>query len=361
MLCCRAGLVDVPEYDLPEASIAQTPVEPRDSARLLDARLFDVGHPEASLVDRVVSELPWLVEPGDVVVVNNTKVLPARLRLRKVGGGAAEVLLLTPDPADSRSWSALVRPGRRLPPGCVLGVDVGDGGAPDKIAALVEVGERLDGGLRQVRLLDEAESVLARCGEMALPPYIKAALEDPERYQTVYADVPRSVAAPTAGLHLTRSVLDGLASRGADLRTVDLAVGLGTFRPVKVDRAEDHEMHSESYEVPESTWEACLAARRDGRRVVAVGTTTVRALESAGATGRLRGQSSLFIRPGFEWSVTDVLLTNFHQPRSTLLLLLEAFVGPSWRHMYAEALRRGYRFLSFGDAMIASRLMMPGR
>lgn len=358
--------MDVPEYHLPEESIAQTPVEPRDSARLLDARHFDAGHPEAGhpeagLVDRSVSDLPWLVEAGDVVVVNNTKVLPARLRLRKAAGGAAEVLLLAPDPADSLSWSALVRPGRRLPPGCVLGLSSGDGAVSDRFMALVEVGDRISGGLRRVRLLDEAESVLARCGEMALPPYIKAALEDPERYQTVYASVPGSVAAPTAGLHLTRSVLDGLERRGAHLCTVDLAVGLGTFRPVKVDRAEDHEMHSERYVVPEITWEACLAARREGRRVVAVGTTTVRALESAAATGSLSGHSNLFIRPGFEWAVTDVLLTNFHQPRSTLLLLLEAFVGPSWRDMYAQALRRGYRFLSFGDAMIASRLMMPRR
>ncbi len=353
--------MDVPEYHLPDESIAQTPVEPRDSARLLDVRHFDAEHPEAGLVDRVVSDLPGLVEAGDVVVVNNTKVLPARLRLRKAAGGAAEVLLLAPDPTDSRSWSALVRPGRRLPPGCVLGISTRSDSAPDGFVALVEVGSRLEGGLRQVTLLDEAESVLARCGEMALPPYIKAALDDPERYQTVYAAVPGSVAAPTAGLHLTRSVLDGLTARGARLCSVDLAVGLGTFRPVKVDRAEDHEMHSERYLVPESTWEACLAARREGRRVLAVGTTTVRALESAAATGSLSGDSKLFIRPGFEWAVTDVLLTNFHQPRSTLLLLLEAFVGPSWRDMYAQALSRGYRFLSFGDAMIASRLKMPRR
>ncbi len=355
------AVVDVPSYHLPEASIAQTPVEPRDSARLLDALDFDADRPDLGLADRVVSDLPLLVEPGDVVVVNNTKVLPARLRLRKPAGGLAEVLLLTPDPTDGRRWSALVRPGRRLPPGCVLGVSASDVAPPEGFVALVEVGERLEGGLRTVRLLDDTETVVARCGEMALPPYIKAALADPDRYQTVYAAVPGSVAAPTAGLHLTRSVLDGLAERGARVLTVDLAVGLGTFRPVKAARAEDHEMHSERYEVPESTWEECMAARREGRRVVAVGTTTVRALESAAATGRLSGESGLFIRPGFDWSLTDVLLTNFHQPRSTLLLLLEAFVGPSWRHMYAEALRRGYRFLSFGDAMIASRLDRPRR
>ena len=358
--------MEVPEYRLPESSIAQVPLEPRDSARLLDAL-----DPDGTLKDRQVRELPSLVGAGDVVVVNNSRVLPARLRLRRPGGANAEVLLLAPEPGDARSWSALVRPGRKLSSGCLLGVpaapahnpragagDRNDHGADDGNAeteAVLEVGERLDGGRRRVRLLDDPAAVFERCGEMALPPYIKARLADPERYQTVYANLPGSVAAPTAGLHLTRDVLDGIVARGASLHTVDLAVGLGTFRPVRVARAEDHDMHSERYSVPEETWQACVDARSRGGRVLAVGTTTVRALESAAAGGNLAGESGLFIRPGFDWSVTDVLLTNFHQPRSTLLVLMEAFMGPRWRDVYGVALRRGYRFLSFGDAMITAR------
>ncbi len=355
--------MEVPEYLLPESSIAQVPLEPRDSARLLDA--LDPG---GALDDRHVRDLPSLVGAGDVVVVNNSRVLPARLRLRRPGGADAEVLLLAPEPGDARTWSALVRPGRKLAPGCLLGVPAvpavpaqrdGDGDGDhnnqgEATEAVVEVGERLDGGRRRVRLLDDPAAIFERCGEMALPPYIKARLADPERYQTVYATLPGSVAAPTAGLHLTRDVLDGIVAQGASLRTVDLAVGLGTFRPVRVAHAEDHDMHSERYSVPEETWQACLDARKSGGRVLAVGTTTVRALESTAASGKLAGESGLFIRPGFDWSVTDVLLTNFHQPRSTLLVLMEAFMGPRWRDVYGEALRRGYRFLSFGDAMITA-------
>jgi S-adenosylmethionine:tRNA ribosyltransferase-isomerase len=353
--------MQVPDYLLPETSIAQVPLERRDSARLLDAL-----DPDGVLVDRQVWDLPSLLGDGDVVVVNNSRVLPARLRLRKAGGAHAEVLLLAPEPGDARCWSALVRPGRKLPPGCLMGIPLGkadfDGPPPcgqadpgEGIEEMIEVGERLAGGQRRVRLLEDPVTIFERCGEMALPPYIKARLADPERYQTVYAASPGSVAAPTAGLHLTRPVLDAVVARGASLHTVDLAVGLATFRPVRTQRAEDHEMHSERYSVPEATWRACLDARRSGGRVVAVGTTTVRALESAAASGVLDGDSTLFIRPGFDWSVTDVLLTNFHQPRSTLLVLLEAFMGTRWRGVYEEALRRGYRFLSFGDAMIAAR------
>ena len=351
--------MEVPEYPLPESSIAQVPLEERDSARLLDA--LDPG---GALDDRHVRDLPSLVGAGDVVVVNNSRVLPARLRLRRPGGANAEVLLLAPEPGDARCWTALVRPGRKLAPGCLLGVPSapgqGDGdryhGDPgEETEAVVEVGERLDGGRRRVRLLDDPAVIFERCGEMALPPYIKARLADPERYQTVYATLPGSVAAPTAGLHLTRDVLDGIVAQGASLHSVDLAVGLGTFRPVRVTHAEDHEMHSERYSVPDETWQACLDARKSGGRVLAVGTTTVRALESAAASGSLAGESGLFIRPGFDWSVTDVLLTNFHQPRSTLLVLMEAFMGPRWRDVYGVALRRGYRFLSFGDAMITAR------
>ena len=336
--------MEVPEYELPQGAIGQIPAEPRDSARLLDAL-----DPSGGLVDRVVRDLPQIVQPGDVVVVNNSRVIPARLRLAKVTGGAAEVMLLEPDPegGSEAHWLALVRPGRRLPPGTEL-----QGGDGRSDVPVVRVGERLDDdGRRRIEFLDDPASVLDRCGEMALPPYIHAALERPDRYQTVYADRAGSVAAPTAGLHLTPELLDEIGRRGARLHTVDLHVGLGTFRPIASEQAEDHVMHTEYYSVPRETWAACEAASR----VIAIGTTTVRALESAARTGAMAGWSDLFIQPGFDFSVVDVLLTNFHLPRSTLLLLLEAFAGPRWREIYAAALDRGYRFLSFGDAMIVGR------
>jgi S-adenosylmethionine:tRNA ribosyltransferase-isomerase len=327
--------VEVPDYHLPEAAIAQSPAEPRDSARLLDA-----VDPGGRLVHRRIRDLPDLLGPGDVVVVNDTRVVPARLLLAKASGGAAEVLLLE---GFGEDWLALVRPGRRLPPGTALGPP---GGEP-----LLEVGERVGGGRRRVRLLVPAGEVMARHGQVALPPYITRPLADAERYQTVYARRPGSVAAPTAGLHLTEEVLRRIEERGSKVCTVDLSVGMATFKPITAARAEDHEMHTEQYRVPDATWEAC----RSARRVVAVGTTTVRALETAALTEKLEGRSELFIRPGFSFSVVDVLLTNFHLPRSSLLLMLEAFMGRRWREVYVAALESGYRFLSFGDAMIAAR------
>jgi S-adenosylmethionine:tRNA ribosyltransferase-isomerase len=338
--------MDVPEYDLPEAAIAQQPADPRDSARLLDA----TGAAEAP-AHRRIRDLPQLVRPGDVLVVNTSRVLPARLHLAKATGGKAEVLLLEPDPAagpDEEVWQALVRPGRRLAPGTVLATRHTGRDA-------IEVGERLPDGRRRVRLLAARDEVLAACGTLALPPYIHRPLDDPERYQTVYAEQPGSVAAPTAGLHLTNEVLECCRAAGAGVCSVDLAVGLATFRPLTGPRVEDHVMHTERYQVPPATLCAC----READRVIAIGTTTVRALETAAATGRLEGQSDLFIRPGFEFTLVDVLLTNFHLPRSTLLLLLEAFCGPRWRHLYREALAAGYRFLSFGDAMIVGKSPRP--
>jgi S-adenosylmethionine:tRNA ribosyltransferase-isomerase len=333
--------MDVPEYDLPAAAIAQQPMEPRDAARLLDAT-----DSAGTVTDRQVRDLPHLVRTGDVLVVNTSRVLPARLHLMKATGGAAEVLLLEPDPAaGAEVWQALVRPGRRLSPGTVL-----VGRQTGRVA--VEIGERLPDGRRRVRLLGERDEVLAACGTMALPPYIHQALADPERYQTVYARDPGSVAAPTAGLHLTDEVLARCQAAGARICGVDLAVGLATFRPLAGPRVEDHAMHTERYRVPAATLHAC----RQAARVIAIGTTTVRALETAAATGRLEGRSDLFIRPGFAFTLVDVLLTNFHLPRSTLLLLLEAFCGARWRHLYQEALARGYRFLSFGDAMIVGKM-----
>lgn len=329
-------------YDLPDERIAQVPVEPRDRARLLVDRgkdqAPDHGH---------VADLPSFLRPGDLLVVNTTRVLPARLQLHKATGGAVEVLLL--ERTAPGTWDALVRPSRRVAPGTVL--DAG----PDLSVELGPHATDEGDGVRQVRLrvpdgVDELDA-LARHGAVPLPPYITAELADPERYQTVFADRPESVAAPTAGLHLTPELLDRCREAGADVAEVELAVGLGTFRPMTADQVEDHRMHAERYRVPPATLAACEAADR----VVAVGTTSVRALESAVRRGQPEGRTDLFIRRPFDWQVVDVLLTNFHLPRSSLLVLVDAFVGPRWRALYEEALATGYRFLSFGDAMLLTR------
>ena len=328
------------DYELDPALIAQQPVEPRDAARLLvDRGGADPDH-------RQVRDLPDLLRPGDLVVVNDTRVIPARLRLRRATGGASEVLLLESRDADRRVWEALVRPARKLPPGTVLYDTTGE--------AVVEVGARTTAGdTFVVTVLGEGE-VLARLnalGEMPLPPYIHTALTDPERYQTVFADEPASAAAPTAGLHLTDEVFTGLGVRDIRWVTVELVVGLDTFAPITESDPLTHRMHSERYRVPEATW----AAVTDARRVVAVGTTTVRALESSAASGQLAGRTELFLHPGREPKIVDLLMTNFHLPRTTLLLMIEAFVGPRWRRLYAFAAATGYRFLSFGDAMLLDR------
>lgn len=322
------------DYGLPEHAVAQEPVEPRSAARLLVAT-----DPAGGVQHRTVADLPDLLAPGDVVVVNDTRVIPARLRLRKATGGAVEVLLL--DPRGDGAWDALVRPGRRVPPGTVL--YAGD----DPVA---EARDHLPDGRRVVALFDLDEKVLAQHGAVALPPYVHRELPDPERYQTTYAVHPGSVAAPTAGLHLTPEVLDRVRARGIPVGAVDLAIGLDTFRPITAPTLDDHVMHTERYSVPDETRAACERAER----VVAVGTTTVRALESA-ARGQPSGRTSLFIRPGHDFRVVDVLLTNFHMPRSSLLVLLAAFAGDRWRDLYRIALDDGYRFLSFGDAMLVSR------
>jgi S-adenosylmethionine:tRNA ribosyltransferase-isomerase len=276
-------------------------------------------------------------------------VLTGRLHLTKATGGRAEVLLLEPTAPGSPEWEALVRPGRRLPPGTLLSER--PGGPP-----VVEVGPPVRGpedGRRRVRMLDP--SVVERSGTVPLPPYIHRGLGDPDRYQTVYSASrelgDRSAAAPTAGLHFTPEVLAGCRRAGATVVPLDLAIGLDTFRPVTADTAEEHVIHSERYSVPADTMAACAGADR----VIAVGTTAVRALESAAATGHLSGRTDLYIHGSYPFRVVDVLITNFHLPRSSLLLLVEAFCGPQWRQLYATALAEGYRFLSFGDAMMVDR------
>lgn len=336
------------DYDLPEDRIAQTPVEPRDAARLL----VDRGDRPAE--HRRVSDLAEILRPGDLLVVNETRVLPARLLLRRATGGRAEVLLLDPLDGMRRNWEALVRPARRLATDEILS---SDGGVP-----VVRIGARMPSGdTFRVELLGPVDSLdlLAEHGVVPLPPYISERLDDPERYQTVYAREPGSAAAPTAGLHLTLDLIARLAERGIEMATVDLVVGLDTFRPVTEDDPSKHRMHTERYRVAPETLERCEAVRSSGGRIVAVGTTTVRALESAAldrlGDGRLEGRTDIFIRAGHEWKVVDVLMTNFHLPRTTLLLMIDAFVGPRWRRLYAEALDDGYRFLSFGDAMLLDR------
>ncbi|MGB5756754.1 MAG: tRNA preQ1(34) S-adenosylmethionine ribosyltransferase-isomerase QueA [Acidimicrobiales bacterium] len=334
------------DYELPESSIAQRPIEPRDSARLLVATRSDddvVGEAGARLSHRRVADLDRILRPGDLLVVNDTKVLAARLKLRKRTGGAVEVLLLEPTGEHGR-WQALVRPGKRVAPGTQLELDG---------RVLATVGAVLSDGRRLVDIAPEAVDI---AGQIPLPPYIHEPLADAERYQTVFARRPGSVAAPTAGLHLTDELLGRLDQRGIEVAKVELRVGLGTFRPITTELIEDHDMHAEHYSVDAEVWRRVQAADR----VVAVGTTVVRTLESVARTGRLEGDTSLFIRRGFRWQVVDLLLTNFHVPRSSLLVLVDAFIGPRWRSIYREALDNGYRFLSFGDCMLLERAEAAG-
>jgi S-adenosylmethionine:tRNA ribosyltransferase-isomerase len=289
-----------------------------------------------SVEHRTVADLPDLLRSGDLLVVNDSRVLPGRLRVHRATGGAAEVLLLARE-ADG-CWEALLRPSRRVRRGERL---AGDGVV---VTAIDELG---DGRWRVA-----VDGDIERHGELPLPPYIHQPLEDGARYQTVFARRAVSAAAPTAGLHLTDDVLERCRARGIVVATIELAIGLDTFRPLTAEKVEDHVMHSEAYVVPDATMAACAAAAR----VVAVGTTVVRALESVAATGELSGRTQLFVRPGFEFRTVDALLTNFHLPRTTLLAMIEAFVGPRWRELYDIALREGYRFLSFGDAMFAERV-----
>ena len=327
--------IDEFDYELPDAAIAQTPLVDREAARLLVAVDGVVEH-------RTVADLPSLIRPGDLIVVNDTRVLAARLRLTRPTGGAAEVLLL--EEGDDGRWLALVRPSRRIAPGTAL-----TGEADLTVVVHDDLGE----GRRFVELRSDRPvlETIERAGVMPLPPYITAPLADPDRYQTVFARRPASAAAPTAGLHLTDEVLAAGRRAGARIEPVELIVGLDTFRPIAVDDLDDHRMHSERYSVPESTWEAC----HEAGRVIAVGTTVVRALESAAARGELAGRTDLFIRDPYEFRIVDALMTNFHLPRSTLLVLLDAFAGARWRTLYAEALESGYRMLSFGDAMLVDR------
>lgn len=326
------------DYDLPEELIAQKPIEPRDSARLLVSTAANpLGHWS-------VADLPNLVGPGDLIVVNDSRVLPARLVLQRKTGGSAEVLLLDDISADHRHWEALIKPARKLKSGEILEYYG---------KRVVRIGDRTEAGdTFSVEILDDDPmGLLGRIGEIPLPPYIKRSLVDKERYQTIYSRRPASAAAPTAGLHFTPELMARITDTGATVMRVELIVGLDTFKPISTDDPLDHVIHSEYYHVEQSVVDACAAADR----VIAIGTTATRALESVGATGARSGRTSLFITPGFEWKVVDLMLTNFHMPKTSLLLMIEAFVGPRWRELYAAAIAERYRFLSFGDAMFIER------
>lgn len=338
---------------MPERLIALAPAEKRDAARLLVLRAH------GAIEHRRFSDFPTLLEPGDLLVLNETQVVRARLRGRRLpGGGAAELLLLHPVgslrfDADAKRWLALVRPGQKLQPGRQIAV--GDD-------ARVTIEEHAEGGARIVRIdaKDDVAQLLERWGEVPLPPYIgEAGRPHAARYQTIFARVPGSVAAPTASLHFSESTFAALAERDVQVAKVVLDVGLGTFRPIVEERLDAHPMHAEPYEIPQETASAVARAQQEGRRVIAAGTTVVRALEAAAAEGSLRGgrfETNLYITPGYRFRVVDALLTNFHLPRSTLLVLVSAFAGyDAIRRAYAEAIAKDYRFFSFGDAMFLER------
>ena len=335
------------DYDLPPELIAQTPLEQRDSSRLMVAPLD--GAPSRHTL---FSELPRILSPGDVLVMNDSRVIPARLVGRRaVTGGRAELLLL--ERLSPGVWRALARPGRRLGPGAV--VEFSSANA-EMSAEVLEVDAS---GARIVRL--RGEDYLGEVGAMPLPPYIREPLRDGERYQTVYSRVEGSVAAPTAGLHFTPALLSELRAAGVETAFVTLHVGWGTFRLVKVDDPASHEMHAERYTLSQQAADAVNAAKSEGRRVIAVGTTPTRLLEHVALSGGSpsapveagSGWADLFIRPGHRFLVIDGLLTNFHLPRSTLLMLVSAFAGRELvLKRYREAIERRYRFYSFGDATL---------
>ena len=339
--------VDDFDYDLPERAIAQTPAEPRDSSKLL---VLDRSRPGSLQHARFADIGQWLA-PRDLLVVNDSRVIPARLPAQRAGGGVAEILVLRELDDGSGRWEALVRPSRRIADGSLVTLRTGD---------RVEVGELLGDGIRAVRFEGDPHRIMAAAGEMPLPPYIHDRSSPPERYQTVYARPPGSAAAPTAGLHFTPELLARLEADGVRRASVTLHVGLDTFRPLEGEFIDDHRIHSEWYEIPAATSEAL----RDAEHVVAVGTTAVRVLETAAQSNAASGWTDLYVTPPHRFRAVDALITNFHLPRSSLLLLVTAFVQAGMGgatpfeardallDAYRAALERGYRFFSFGDAML---------
>ena len=331
-------------YDLPEELIAQDPLEDRSSSRLLvlDKKTGETEH-------HVFREIVDYLDPGDCLVINDTKVIPARLIGAKEETGAKIEVLLLKRGADD-VWETLVKPGRKAKPG--TRISFGDGLLTGEVVDIVDEGNRL------IRFEYEGifEEILDRLGQMPLPPYITHQWKDKDRYNTVYAEHPGSAAAPTAGLHFTPELLEKIKNKGVDIAHVTLHVGLGTFRPVKVDDVENHHMHSEFYMIDETAAEKINRAKENGKRVICVGTTSCRTIESAAdKNGRLKacsGWTDIFIYPGYQFKILDALITNFHLPESTLVMLVSALAGRE--HVlaaYEEAVKERYRFFSFGDAM----------
>lgn len=331
-------------YELPEELIAQDPLEDRSSSRLLvlDKKTGETEH-------HVFREIVNYLDPGDCLVINDTKVIPARLIGAKEETGAKIEVLLLKRGADD-VWETLVKPGRKAKPG--TRISFGDGLLTGEVVDIVDEGNRL------IHFEYEGifEEILDRLGQMPLPPYITHQLKDKDRYNTVYAEHPGSAAAPTAGLHFTPELLEKIRDKGVDIAHVTLHVGLGTFRPVKVDDVENHHMHSEFYMIDETAAEKINRAKENGKRVICVGTTSCRTTESAAdENGRLKacsGWTDIFIYPGYQFKILDALITNFHLPESTLVMLVSALAGRD--HVlaaYEEAVRERYRFFSFGDAM----------
>jgi S-adenosylmethionine:tRNA ribosyltransferase-isomerase len=327
------------DYHLPESSIAQTPLEPRDSSRLMA-----LNRATGEIEHRIFREIGDYLNPGDLLVVNQTRVIPARLAARKETGGKAEILLLRRQ-ADT-VWECLVG-GKGLGVGKRLWLEDG---------LQAEICEVLEGARRRVQFAEPVESHLPADGVMPLPPYIHEKLNDPERYQTVYASTPGSAAAPTAGLHFTPRLMDELRARGVQFAYVTLHVGLDTFAPVTEDDPRSHKIHTEWCEVSPQTAALVNATRAAGGRIVAVGTTSVRTLESAaqadGTIAPFAGATSIYILPGYQFRVVNALVTNFHLPKSTLIMMMSAFAGrETILSAYELAVKQGYRFFSFGDAM----------
>ena len=330
------------DFYLPPELIAQTPIEPRESCRLLV-----LDRATASLSHRRFTDLPTLLNPGDVLVLNDTRVLPARLDGRKPTGGEVSTLLIRR--VDGQEWLALVQPALRIGQSIRFTAEVS--------AEVVAIGPDGDRRMRFNQSDAYLDRLIHQIGRMPTPPYVRSLVANPDQYQTIYAREEGSVAAPTAGLHFTDSLIRNLRAHGIHLVYVTLHVGLGTFRPIKVDDIAQHRMHAETYKLPESAALQINRARDQGRRVVAVGTTTVRTLESvADRDGRVqpaRGDATLFIVPGYRFRCVDALITNFHVPRSTLLVLVSALAGRDRiLAAYEEAKARGYRFFSFGDSML---------
>lgn len=330
-------------YDLPEELIAQTPIEKRDTSRLmiLNRNTHTIEH-------KIFKDILEYLKPGDVLVRNNTKVIPARLYGKKDTGANVEFLLLNRIEGDI--WEVMVRPGRKLLPGAE--VTFGDGLLK---ATIIDM---CDGGNRKVKFEYQGifNEILDKIGLMPLPPYIHESLKEKNRYQTVYAKYEGSAAAPTAGLHFTNELLEELTKKGIQIANVTLHVGIGTFRPVKVEKIEDHDMHSEHYYIKEEDVNLINSAKKEGRRVIAVGTTSCRVLESVadekGLVKAQEGDTKIFIYPGYKFKCIDGLITNFHLPESTLIMLVSALAGRDYiMQAYEEAVKEKYRFFSFGDAM----------